>query len=94
MRRLKPTRPSRDQTTSILMPGMSNLRLRVSQAGNLKQAAANKAQSFPDVRAPEIEPAEKPIAAASKVESLQTCSMVLIIVVAAAFILGIRNRRG
>lgn len=54
----------------------------------------DKAQSFPDVRAPEIEPTEKPITAASKVESLQTCSMVLIIVVAAAFILGIRNRRG
>lgn len=68
---------------------------RQSQAGGGKHDCnPDKAQSFPDVRAPEIEPAEKPIAAASKVESLQTCSMVLIIVVAAAFILGIRNRRG
>lgn len=68
---------------------------RQSQAGGGKHDCnPDKAQSFPDVRAPEIEPAEKPIAAASKVESLQTCSMVLIIVAAAAFILGIRNRRG
>lgn len=66
-----------------------------SQAdGGKHDCNPDKEQSFPDVRAPEIKPAEKTITTASKAESLQTCRMVLIIAVAAAFILGIRNRRG